>query len=98
MAGEVEASDLKARWSATRVALRNAFRAFALVAVGAVVLAAPPQAQAGSYTVHVCDAASGNRTDAISFWSSGNNSAYPSCPTDSSGHRIGIVARSGLNG
>src|SRR4051812_6772580 len=80
------------------VALRNALRAFLLVAVGAIVLSSPPRAEAGSYTVHVCDAASGNRTDAISFSSSGTNAAYSSCPTDSTGHRIGFVARSGMNG
>src|SRR5438270_6083202 len=98
MTGEAEERDLKVRWMAMRVALRRAFRAFLLMAIGVAVLASPPRAEAGTYTVHVCDSASGNRTDAISFWSSGNNAAYSACPTDSSGHRIGVVARSGLNG
>src|SRR5690242_10281725 len=90
--------DVNVRRGAMRVALLHALRAFLFVTAGAALLATAPRAEAGSYTVHVCDSASANRTDAISFSSNGNNAAYPACPTDGSGHRIGIVARSGLNG
>lgn len=86
------------RRAASRMAIRAALRAFAVLAVMAGGLASPAQSEAGSYTVHICDGASGNQVHSVGFGSNGANEAYPSCPTDGSGHRIGFVTRSAING
>src|SRR4029453_15017732 len=88
--------DLRARRAADRVAIRRALRAFAVLAVAATMLVLAAPSEAGSYTAHVCDSASGNRVNSITYPGTGSSPAYASCPPGSSGHRIGVVARSGI--
>src|SRR4051812_3560767 len=66
------------RRAASRTAMRWALRAFAVLAVVAGTLGGAAAAEAGSYTVHICDGASGNRVNAIGFGANGSNAAYPS--------------------
>lgn len=70
--------------------------AFCVVALGLSGFATP-DADAGTYVVHVCDAETGYRVNAVSFWtSSPQMPAYQVCPNDGGGHRIGMEVQSGI--